>query len=239
MLIILLVVVFMIGTFFGFMFINNKLTRRSVGSIFFLLLVSSVAMLTLHIKDSWGMKEVTTSTSHQIYSAGDKSAAYGMLIKSEIGKNTKNYVFVYRQDKTSEKAEVNFKPDEKHISDAIKKTATYKLVDDDKATLTTKTTRRVWASDFYKLLFSVGGEENELVKQHTTISVPKKTWLVLTQDQVKKLSHEAPTMQKQMAEQLKADPQKAAQLAALKASNPTAYAELQVKQIKQLLNISE
>ena len=96
-------------------------------------------------------------------------------------------------------------------------------MDDTKATVTTKTTRRVWSSDFYKLLFSVGGEQNELVKQNSVVSVPKDTWLVLTS----------------MEAQLKADPQKAAQLAALQKSNPTEYAKMQVKQIKQLLGITE
>lgn len=239
MLIILLVIVFMIGTFFGFMFIQNRLVRWLVGGTSFLLLAASVAMLTVHINDNWGMKEVTTATSRRIYTAGDKAAPYGLLIKSEIGKDTHNYVFVYRQNKTADKAEAHFKPDEKHISEAIKKTATYELVDDNKAMLTTQTTRRVWTSNFYKVLFGIGGEENELVKQHATISVPKNTWLVLTQNQVKKLSQEAPEMKKQMAEQMAANPQKAAQLVALQKSNPTAYAELQVKQIKQLLGISD
>ena len=42
-----------------------------------------------------------------------------------------------------------------------------------------------------------------------------------------------------MEAQLKADPQKAAQLAALQKSNPTEYVKMQVKQIKQLLGITE
>ncbi|ARE28316.1 DUF4811 domain-containing protein [Lactococcus cremoris] len=242
MLIILLLVVFMIGTFFGFMFIKNTIAHWLVGGISFLLLAGSVAMLTMHIKDNWGMKEVTTSSTHQIYTAGDNSAPYGMMIKAEIGKNTDNYVLVYRNSEKAEKAEkadTNFKPNQKNIVEAVKKSATYKLVDDTKAIVTTKTTRRVWSSDFYKLLFSVGGEQNELVKQQSVVSVPKDTWLVLTQDQVKKLSQEAPAMQKQMEAQFKADPQKAAQLAALQKSNPTEYAKMQVKQIKQLLGITE
>ena len=239
MLIILFVIIFMIGTFFGFMFIKNRLARWLVGGLCFLLLVISVAMLTIHIRDSWGMKEVKTADSRRIYTAGEKSAPYGVLIKAEIGKNTNNYVFVYRHDKTSDKPEANFKPDEKHIVEAIKKTATYELVDENKAMVTTYTTRRVWASHFYQLLFSVGGEQNELVREHSVVSVPKNTWLVLTQDQAKKLKQEAPTMQKQMTEALKANPQKAAELTALQKSNPAAYAALQVKQIKQLLGITE
>ena len=239
MLIILFVIIFMIGTFFGFMFIKNRLARWLVGGLCFLLLVISVAMLTIHIRDSWGMKEVKTADSRRIYTAGEKSAPYGVLIKAEIGKNTNNYVFVYRHDKTSDKPEANFKPDEKNIVEAIKKTATYELVDENKAMVTTYTTRRVWASNFYKLLFSVGGEKNELVREHSVVSVPKNTWLVLTQDQAQKLKQEAPAMQKQMTEALKANPQKAAELTALQKSNPAAYAALQVKQIKQLLGITE
>ncbi|HCN74503.1 DUF4811 domain-containing protein [Pseudolactococcus plantarum] len=239
MLIILLVIIFMIGTFFGFMFIQNRLARWLVGGVCFLLLAGSVAMLTLHIKDNWGMKKVNTATSRRIYTAGEKSAPYGVLIKAEIGKDTNNYVFVYRHDKTSDKPEANFKPDEKNIVEAIKKTATYELVDENKAMVTTYTTRRVWASNFYKLLFSVGGEQNELVREHSVVSVPKNTWLVLTQDQAQKLKQEAPAMQKQMTEALKANPQKAAELTGLQTSNPAAYAALQVKQMKQLLGITE
>ena len=71
MLIILLVIIFMIGTFFGFMFIQNRLARWLVGGVCFLLLAGSVAMLTLHIKDNWGMKKVNTATSRRIYTAGE------------------------------------------------------------------------------------------------------------------------------------------------------------------------
>ena len=49
MLIILLLVVFMIGTFFGFMFIKNTIAHWLVGGISFLLLAGSVTMLTMHL----------------------------------------------------------------------------------------------------------------------------------------------------------------------------------------------
>ena len=116
MLIILLMVVFMIGTFFGFMFIKNTIGHWLVGGISFLLLVGSVTMLTMHIKENWGMKEITTSTLQPIYTAGDKSASYGILIKEEIGENTDSYVFGYRNKENSLKPDINFKPDEKNIT---------------------------------------------------------------------------------------------------------------------------
>ena len=46
MLIILLLVVFMIGTFFGFMFIKNTIAHWLVGGISFLLLAGSVATVS-------------------------------------------------------------------------------------------------------------------------------------------------------------------------------------------------
>ncbi|RZI48408.1 DUF4811 domain-containing protein [Lactococcus kimchii] len=237
MLIFILIIVFTILTFYGLMFIKNKPVSKIIGGTSLFILILSVGMLLFHIKDNWGMKEVTTSTTHQIYTAGDKTAAYGMMIKAEIGKNTGNYVLIYRNDKNSAKPDTNFKPDQKNIIEAVKKTATYKLTDSEKATVTTTTTRRVWKSDLFKNLFSVGDENKELVKQHSVVSVPKATWLVLTQDQVEKLAKEAPAMQKQMEAQLKANPEKAAELAQLQKTDPTAYAKMQVEQIKQLLGI--
>ncbi|MFC4652375.1 DUF4811 domain-containing protein [Lactococcus nasutitermitis] len=194
MLILALIIVFGILTFFGFMFLKNAAARYIVGGVSLIILALSVVMLTFHIRDNWGMKEVTTSTSHVVYTAGDKSAAYGMMIKAEIGKNTGNYVLIYRNDKNSKNPDTNFKPDEKNIVEAVKKSATYKQVAGNTAKVTTKTTRRVWKSDFFKVLFGIGDENKELVKQHSVVSVPKDTWLVLTADQVKELQKKAPEM---------------------------------------------
>ena len=239
MLIFIFIIVFMVLTFVGFMIIKKPALSWTVGIISFILLALSVLGLTLHIRNNWGLKEVTTTTSHQIYTAGDKTAPYGMMIKAEIGKNTGNYVLVFRNSENEAKPATNFKPDEKHITEAVKKSATYKLVAGNKAQVTTTTTRRQWKSNFFKTLFSAGGEKNELVKQHSVVSVPKDTWLVLTQAQVEKLTKQAPAMQKQMEAELKADPAKAMQLAELQKNDPAAYAKMQVQQIKQLLGISD
>ncbi|MCL2113573.1 DUF4811 domain-containing protein [Lactococcus protaetiae] len=239
MLIFIAIIAFAVLTFYGFMFLKKRTVRWTVGGISILLLAASVGLLTLHIKDNFGMKEVTNVTSHQIYTAGDKNAPYGMMIKAEIGKNTNNYVLIFRNEANQTKPDTNFKPDEKHIVEAVKKTATYKLADIDTAKVTTTTTRRKFSSNFMKMMFSLGGEQNELVKQHSVVSVPRDTWLVLTQEQVEKLTKEAPAMQKQMEAELKANPAKAVQLAELQKTNPQEYAKLQVQQIKQLLGIKE
>lgn len=237
--IIILIILFTLLTFFGFMFVKNRAGRLIAGGLSLVLLVLSVFALTFHFNQHWGMKEVVTTSSHQIYTAGDAKSAYGLMIKSEIGKNTGNYALVFRNNENAAKPDTNFVPDEKHIIEAVKKTASYKLVDSDKAKVVTTTTRRQFSSSWMKLLFGVGGEENTLVKESSVVEVPKDTWLVLTEDQVEKLTKEAPEMQKQMEAQLKADPAKALQMAELQKSNPKAYAKLQVDQIKQLLGIKD
>jgi hypothetical protein len=121
----------------------------------------------------------------------------------------------------------------------VKKSATYKLVDADKATVTTTTVRLQFKSDAMKFWFGIGGQQNQLVSQKSVVAVPKDTWLVLTQAQVEKLTKEAPAMQKQMEAEVKANPEKAMQLAELQKSNPKEYAKMQVEQIKQLLGIKD
>ncbi|PCS00896.1 DUF4811 domain-containing protein [Lactococcus fujiensis] len=237
--IIIILAILVLLTFYSFIFIENKTVRWVAGIISFVLLLTTVIGLTYQITDKWAMKEVTSAKTKEIYTAGETNAPYGMMIKAEIGKDTNNYVLVYRNDEKSKKPDSNFVPDQNHIIETLKKTATYKIAAVKTASVTTTTTRRVFKNDFWKLIFGVGGEQNELVKQHSVVTVPKDTWLVLTQDQVKKLTEEAPAMQAKMEAALKADPEKAMQMAALQKSDPVAYAKLQVEQIKQLLGITE
>ena len=67
MLIILLLVVFMIGTFFGFMFIKNTIAHWLVGGISFLLLAGSVTMLTMHIRDNWDERSNNFNYAPNLY----------------------------------------------------------------------------------------------------------------------------------------------------------------------------
>ncbi|WP_252899390.1 DUF4811 domain-containing protein [Lactococcus fujiensis] len=64
----------------------------------FVLLLTTVIGLTYQITDKWAMKEVTSAKTKEIYTAGETNAPYGMMIKAEIGKDTNNYVLVYRND---------------------------------------------------------------------------------------------------------------------------------------------
>lgn len=249
--IIILVILFAALVVYGFFFIKNKIVSQIVGLVSMLLLALSMVALAYHDTNNWGMKEVTTTTTSQIYTAGESSTPYGVMIKNPVGTDAANYMFMYRTSPSAQMT-AHFGTKSWPVNDAktglqsymkdnvvevSKKSSNYSLVSTDKAQSVTKTTRLEFSSKLMEALFSVGGEAGTLVKQTTTVEVPKDTWLVLTMDQSTKLSKEAPQMQAQMKAELAADPAKAMQMQELQKSDPAAYAKLQVTQIKQLLGI--
>ncbi|GFH40311.1 DUF4811 domain-containing protein [Pseudolactococcus insecticola] len=232
-----IIAIFAVLVFYFFMFTKADLVRWIFGGISFILLALSVGGLTAHFSHHWGMKTVSKTTTTEIYTAGDTNASFGMMIDVPIGTKSGDYVLVYRDKATDKKPSAHFTPDKKHISESVKKSATYKTAAVKKATLTTTKTTRTWSNDFFKVIFGIGDEDGELVKEKNVVKVPAKTWLVLTQKQAAELQKKAPELQAKMAAEVKADPAKAAQLAQLQKADPEKYTELQVQQIKSLLAI--
>ena len=89
-----------------------------------------------------------------------------------------------------------------------------------------------------KFLFGIG-EKKESLFQHARVYVPKDTWLVLTQDEAKKLQQEVPAMQAQQEAALKATPAQAKAMMELQKNSPEEFTKLQVKQIKERLGLKE
>ena len=69
--------------------------------------------------------------------------------------------------------------------------------------------------------------------------IPRKTWLVLTKEQSEHLESAAAKLKEQMTLQAKVNPVKAMEIKTLAKTNPEAYAEMQVKALKEALNIKE
>ena len=113
--IIILIALFTLLTFYGFIHIDKIFWRGLVGGLSLILLTASVMALTIHIKDNWGMEKVTTTETKKIYTAGDTNAAFGLLLKAEIGQDTNNYALVYRTNKEDKEPEVHFQHDQKHM----------------------------------------------------------------------------------------------------------------------------
>ncbi|MDR2832897.1 MAG: DUF4811 domain-containing protein [Streptococcaceae bacterium] len=231
--ILLFIALFTVLSFVGFMYIDKKVTRNIVGGLSLALLVVSVAGLIYHLSTHWGMKEVTKTTEQQVYTAGDTKAAFGLMIDQEIGTQSGEYVFVYRDKPSDAKPIAHFTPDEKHITDAVKKSATYKMTSDNQAKVVTKTTTYAYSSDLMKMMFGIGDEEGTLVSEKSTVYVPQKTWLLLNTEQAKELESKAADLKKAAI----ANPEQTAKMQQLAKTDPEKYAQLQVEQIKKLLNI--
>ena len=225
--IIIVLAVFAVLTYISWFYIKSAPTRLVMGLISFALLGATVLLLTANIKSHYGMKNVTTTTEKTIYSAGGSKSPAGMLITQELGTKSGNYVMIYA-DSEDGKAKPHFVPNKKNMAEAINKKATYKTADVDKATVKTVTTRREWKNDFFKWLLDFGGEGHSLVKQTSTVTVPKNTWVVLSAQQAKQVTAKqkaagqdkaaAAAQQKQMRDAIQA------KVAAYMKDNPKASA---------------
>lgn len=166
------------------------MTRYILGSLSTLAFILVIIAITANMTHHWGMEEqTTTSDEKEIYSAGSSESPTNMLIVNEVGEKSNNYVIIYKKDKDDKKPKAHFKPktSKSDLSDSVKKQVTYKVKDVDKATFQTKKTVWVWKSKSYERLLEFGNENNQLIKSITTFTVPKDTWIVLNNNQVKKL----------------------------------------------------
>ncbi|MDR0298077.1 MAG: DUF4811 domain-containing protein [Streptococcaceae bacterium] len=245
----------------GFFYLKGAL-GNIVGTLAAVLLALSMLGLIYHDTDHWGMKQVTTTTTREIYSLSGSDAAYGLLVKSEIGTDSSNYMFMYKSATDDTKATVNFVGNTKNVDmtsktatnsvsswvkdilknetvETSKKSATYAQGDFAQAQITTQTTRWEWDSALAQAIFGVGGEQGDLVSEKVTVDVPKDTWLVLTTAQVQKLESSAAALKAAAEKQAQADPQAALAMQTLAKTDPSAYAKLQVAQIKQFLGLKE
>ncbi|XZO08095.1 DUF4811 domain-containing protein [Weissella paramesenteroides] len=174
-------------TYISWFYIKSAPTRIVAGLISFGLLAATVLLLTANMNSHYGMKNVTTTTERTIYSAGGSKSPAGVLITQELGTKSGNYVMIFA-DREDGKAKPHYVPNKKKMVEAVHKTATYKTADVDKATVKTVTTRREWQNHFFKWLLDFGGEGHSLVKQTTTVTVPKNTWVVLSAKQAKQVT---------------------------------------------------
>jgi len=230
-----ILVILTILVIISWMLIKNRPTRIIAGTITTLLLLWAVILASLSLSEHYGMKkETTTSKASQIYTAGDTSSPVNMLIVKKVGNDSDNYVMIYRDKASDSKASAHFVPNQKNITNAVKKSATYKEDDSiDTSTSQTTTSRWVWKSDFYKKMFDLSKydkkikKDDNLISKKTTVTVASKDWVVLTADQAKKLKSSqaevTPEQQAQQKEQMKTLIQ--AQTMEYMKKNPTASKE--------------
>lgn len=92
-------IVLTLCTFVSWLLIPHKITRYILGTLFTLALTLTIIGITANMTNHWGMeKKVITSNKKEIFTGGPKNNPANILIINEIGKNTNNYVMVYRDN---------------------------------------------------------------------------------------------------------------------------------------------
>lgn len=221
--IILIMAVFAIVAFFANMTIKSSGVRYAITLLMFTGLIVSVVALVANMHNHYGMEKVTTTTKKAIYSAASSDQGFGMLLYQNVGTNGKENVYIYRQSATDKKTTIS-KPD-------LKTSSSRTNITGNQAYQVTKTTRFVYKSSGFKLLFGIANNNHELQHRHVNYQVPA-TWITMTTVQAKalpgKLAANA-TADKASAEQQKK------QLAVLAQTDPDKAATIQVEQIKKIL----
>ncbi|WEV60455.1 DUF4811 domain-containing protein [Streptococcaceae bacterium ESL0729] len=215
-----IIVALTILSFLSWLVLKNKVLRVTLGSISTILLFGAVGLLSLNMSNHYGMEEKTvTSEISDIFTAGDTSSPVNMLIANQIGSDSGNYALVYRDQASDAQASPHFVPNQDDIINSVKKSASYELSDSAKnASIITQKTYWVYKSDFYKNLFELKSDDEDinLISEKTTVELPKGSWVVLSADQAKKLAEKQASV---------TDEQKAAQKTALETAIKTKLAE--------------
>lgn len=174
-------------TYLAWIRIEPLAWRIPLGVISETVFVALVMLLLVNFDRHYGMKKVTRAETQQIYSAVGDKLPIGILVTKELGTKADNYVLVYANE-AEDKATPHFVPDTKHMVQAVKKSATYREADVPKATVKTTTTRLEWRNEVFKFLLGFGGEGGTIAKQSSVVTIPKSSWLAVTESQAKRLT---------------------------------------------------
>lgn len=185
--IMLLLALFAVLTFISWLLLPTKNQRILFGLLSTLGLLMTVGAMTLNFTQHLGMREVSSTETKKIYSAGDLRLPQGILIAEPMGTDKNSYVMVYRDATSDKKPSVHFKSDEDKLVDATKRHAVFEQNDKvTEAQVRITTTRLEWENDIAKWLFGTSGQTDEIVSEKAVVEVPAD-WMVLTQAELEKL----------------------------------------------------
>lgn len=101
----IITIILTLCVFVSWLLIPHKVTRYILGYISTVALLLMIIGITANMTHHWGMeKKVVTSDKKEIYSAGSKDSPVNMLIANEMGKNSNNYIMVYKNHSDDQKA---------------------------------------------------------------------------------------------------------------------------------------
>lgn len=187
--IIYLIFILLILVVLSWTLINRRLPRYLLGSTTAIALVASTGILTATFTNHYGLEKQATTTTHQVYSAAGKSLPAGILITKRLGSESNRYVMVYREAADG-KATAHFLPKKGDTVNSIKEYATYRTADTHQATVKITTTRWEWRSPAARFWLNCG-QAGELVSRQAVVTIPKKTWVVLSPSQLNQVKKQA------------------------------------------------
>ncbi|WP_047999679.1 DUF4811 domain-containing protein [Lactiplantibacillus herbarum] len=169
----------------GLLFLETKMQRSIVGSIGFIILIASAALMLGNDNWHWGMHQGSTTKTVKIASVST-SKELSVLVYQPIKKAKTERVYVYTLKGQSK---------QRHTPASLKTTnrVTYRNV--DQASMATKTTTWRYDNSFWKFLFSWTGTHHELVSRQVTFTLPKD-WVTLSTSQAKWLATTAAQKEK-------------------------------------------
>ncbi|AXX64029.1 DUF4811 domain-containing protein [Bombilactobacillus bombi] len=190
MIIVLLVVITLI-TYFGGVYVRNRHTANWIRVIGDVLIVGVLALMVANDTYHFGMQP-KTQTSTMAMTSVNRSSQMPMLLYQSLGTSGKNKVYLY---KTSSTAKVQHTNPEQTSDQIIRTNAQARLVSQ----------KKVWSykNGFYRTLFGISGNEGEHIQTTNKFFVPQN-WAILSTKQAKKLARNLrnPQMQKQLTQQV-------------------------------------
>lgn len=157
----------------------------------------ATGILTASFTHHYGLQKKTTVRQHKIYSAAGKSSPAGILVAKQVGRSSGCFVMVYR-DSVNQKAQPHFVPNKNDRVDIAKKHADYRTADVRQATVKITTTKWGWQNATAKFWLNCG-QAGELAQQKATVTIPAKTWVVLSPSQLKQLKKQQVNQSQQQA----------------------------------------
>lgn len=163
---------------------------RQIGvTVFAILFVLCTAGVTANYSHHWGMKKVTTTTTHKIYSAAGQQLPINLY--QPVGTSGKDNVFLYKTS-ANQKKPLHTQANELTYS-------TDKTSSNDQARIVTKETRWRYQNGFYKFLFIGTGINNKLVHRQNVLYYPQG-YVKVSVSQAKKLKKIMATQQSPSAQ---------------------------------------
>lgn len=225
--------------FVSYIYISEKNRRLILTSISGAILIGSIILISANFSNHYGMAKETLEKQKIIFPVNTIGTKKIILYKY-VGTNSQKRVVIYATDKQSKNIK-NTGIDE-YTTNRIKYSKK------DVAYIISKETTWSYKSNIYKLLFSISGNNHELIKKNNTVFLPND-WQTLSVKEGKTLKRKLQSqkfqiqmkkdisfnVQKELTERLEKNPSLKNDTVALKDLSKTLSTQIQQEYLDNLI----